>query len=103
MGNRYASDKNAIANCDRCGFQYKLTKLRKITIKGVLTNTKVCPVCWEPDHPQLQLGEFPVDDPQAIRDPRPDYNELATSRALFLPVPGAYSFAQSGIVTVTTT
>ena len=33
---------------------------------------KACPECWNPDQPQLRLGEFPVDDPQAIRDPRPD-------------------------------
>ena len=26
------------------------------------------------------LGEFPVDDPQAIRDPRPDSAELVASR-----------------------
>jgi len=26
------------------------------------------------DHPQLQLGYYPVSDPQAIRDPRPDTN-----------------------------
>lgn len=24
------------------------------------------------DHPQLQLGMYPVDDPQAVREPRPD-------------------------------
>ena len=33
---------------------------------------KVCPQCWEPDQPQLQLGMYPVDDPQALREPRPD-------------------------------
>jgi hypothetical protein len=32
----------------------------------------VCPECWEPDQPQLQLGMFPVDDPQALRNPRRD-------------------------------
>ena len=32
----------------------------------------VCPVCWDPDQPQLQLGMYPVDDPQALRNPRPD-------------------------------
>jgi hypothetical protein len=32
----------------------------------------VCPTCWEPDQPQLQLGMYPVDDPQAVREPRPD-------------------------------
>ena len=32
----------------------------------------VCKECWEPDQPQLQLGMYPVDDPQALRNPRPD-------------------------------
>ncbi len=32
----------------------------------------VCQACWVPDQPQLQLGMYPVDDPQAIRNPRPD-------------------------------
>jgi len=32
----------------------------------------VCPECWDPDQPQLQLGMFPVDDPQAVRNPRHD-------------------------------
>jgi hypothetical protein len=32
----------------------------------------VCKACWDPDQPQLQLGMYPVDDPQALRNPRPD-------------------------------
>ena len=32
----------------------------------------MCPECWDPDQPQLQLGMFPVDDPQGLRNPRPD-------------------------------
>jgi len=32
----------------------------------------VCPECWDPDHPQLMLGTFPVDDPQGLRNPRKD-------------------------------
>ena len=32
----------------------------------------VCDTCWDPDQPQLQLGMYPVDDPQAVRDPRKD-------------------------------
>ena len=41
-------------------------------IKTKNVNIKVCQNCWEPDHPQLQLGLYPVNDPQAVRDPRPD-------------------------------
>jgi hypothetical protein len=72
MGNKYASDKNAIALCDRCGFRFKLKELREITVKTKRVNLLVCMDCWEPDHPQLQVGMFPVDDPQALRNPRPD-------------------------------
>jgi hypothetical protein len=49
-----------------------LTQLRKLTIKTKMVNIKVCPECWEPDQPQLQLGMYPVYDPQAVREPRPD-------------------------------
>ena len=72
MGTRFASDKRAIAYCDVCGFQYKLRTLRDLIVKGKNTNIKACQECWNGDHPQLRLGEFPVDDPQAIRNPRPD-------------------------------
>lgn len=72
MGNRFASGKNAIAECDRCGQRYKLTQLKKEVVKTKTYNLLVCPTCWDPDHPQLQLGMYPVDDPQGIRDPRPD-------------------------------
>lgn len=72
MPNRFASGKWAISQCDRCGFRYKLKQLRRLVIKTKNVNILVCPTCWEPDQPQLQLGMYPVDDPQALRDPRPD-------------------------------
>jgi len=72
MGNRFASGKNSVAMCDRCGFGYKLTLLKKLVVKTKTYDLKVCPQCWDPDHPQLQLGMYPVDDPQGVRDPRPD-------------------------------
>jgi hypothetical protein len=72
MGNRFASGKNSIAECDRCGFRFKLKALRKEVIKTKTYNLLVCPQCWDPDHPQLLLGMYPVDDPQAVREPRRD-------------------------------
>lgn len=72
MGNRFASAKNSIAECDRCGFRYKLKELKKLTIKTKQVSIKVCHTCWEQDHPQLQLGMYPVQDPQAVREPRRD-------------------------------
>ena len=83
MSSRFASAKNAIAECDRCGFRYKLTQLKNLVVKTKDVPIKVCPECWEPDQPQLQLGLYPVDDPQAVREPRPDlsYYESGESGA----------------------
>jgi hypothetical protein len=129
MGNRFASGKNAISECDRCGFQYKLTVLRKEIIKTKNYSILVCPTCWDPDQPQLQLGMYPVDDPQGLRDPRPDTTYYASgvtadgsigggSRVFqwgWAPVGGASSFdavltqnnlipaVQVGTVTIVTT
>ena len=72
MPNRFASGKYAISQCDRCGFRFKLKELRSLVIKTKNVNILVCRSCWEPDQPQLQLGMYPVDDPQALRNPRPD-------------------------------
>jgi hypothetical protein len=55
-----------------CGFQYKLSELRRLVVKTKVVNILACPSCWTPDQPQLQLGMYPVDDPQALRNPRPD-------------------------------
>jgi hypothetical protein len=75
-GPKFASGKWAISECDRCGFQYKLKELKKIVIKTKNINLLVCPTCWEPDQPQLQLGMYPVYDPQALQNPRPDTTYL---------------------------
>lgn len=72
MPSKFSSGKFAIAQCDRCGFRYKLSMLKRLVIKTKNVNILVCPECWEPDQPQLQLGMYPVNDPQAVRDPRPD-------------------------------
>jgi hypothetical protein len=72
MPTKFASGRFAIAQCDRCGFRYKLKQLKELVIKTKNVNLLVCPTCWEPDQPQLQLGMYPVNDPQAIRNPRSD-------------------------------
>ena len=72
MPSKYASAKNSIAQCDRCGFRFKLKQLKRLVIKTKNVNILVCPECWEPDQPQLSLGLYPVNDPQAVRNPRPD-------------------------------
>lgn len=72
MSNRFSSARHSIAECDRCGFRYKLRELTKLVIKTKQVTIKVCKPCFEKDHPQLQLGMYPVEDPQAVREPRPD-------------------------------
>lgn len=89
MGSKFAAGKKAFAFCDLCGFRYKLRQLKSLVRKGKPTNIKACPSCWNGDHPQNRLGEFPVYDPQALRDPRPDQG-LEASRVIrqsgFAPV-----------------
>ena len=102
MPSRYASGKNSIAECDRCGQQYMLKDLKKEIIKTRLFNIKVCPECWDPDQPQLQLGMYPVDDPQAVREPRPDvsYTQAGTSGLQILltnsTAPNGFGFPTQG-------
>lgn len=72
MANRFASGKFSIAICDRCGQQFKLKTLKTEIIKQRKYELRVCSECWDPDHPQLMLGTFPVDDPQALRVSRRD-------------------------------
>ena len=60
MPNQFAAGKYAIAQCDRCNFRFKLKQLKSLVIKTKNVNILVCPECWEPDQPQLQLGMYPV-------------------------------------------
>jgi hypothetical protein len=72
MPSKFASAKNSIAQCDVCGFRFKLKQLKQLVIKTKNVNILACPECWNPDQPQLSLGLYPVNDPQAVRNPRPD-------------------------------
>ena len=76
MPSKFASGKYAIAQCDRCNFRYKLSELKTQILKTKPYKIKVCPTCWDPDHPQLSLGLYPVNDPQAVREPRDDNSYL---------------------------
>lgn len=78
MSSKFSSGKYSIAECDRCGFRYKLKQLKRLVIKTKNINILVCPTCWEPDQPQLSLGLYPVNDPQAVRNPRPDVSYVVS-------------------------
>ena len=102
MPNRFASGKYAIAQCDRCNFRYMLKELKKQVLKTKLYSIKVCPTCWDPDQPQLSLGLYPVNDPQAVREPRPDnsYQVSGTSGLQILATnsvaPDGYGYPEGG-------
>ena len=110
MGNQFASGKIAKALCDVCGLTYKLKELKALIVKTKTTNVMACPDCWSPDQPQLMLGMYPVNDPQALRNPRPDQAKgpsgIASSRDLqwgWAPVGGGNSLAGTPNNLVSTT
>ena len=78
MATRFAPGKRAFGYCDRCAQRYDLKDLKKYYLLGKQINSKVCPSCWEIDHPQLWVGiigaQKVANDPQALREPRPDTN-----------------------------
>ena len=80
MANRFTQGKIALAECDRCGIRVKLKDLKNLVIKTKQVAIKVCNECYDPDHPQLQLGMYPISDPIAVRDPRPDFAGYVQNR-----------------------
>lgn len=101
----YAPGRYAYGFCDRTGFRYHLKDLVYEYKDGVKTGMRVGKDVVDPDHPQNFLGRVKINDPQALKDPRPDRSE-AESRALFgfNPVgnPAQYMVGYVGKVTVTT-
>jgi len=88
MSSRFAVGKKARGLCDICGQEYLLSRLKEVIRKTKKTGLLACPPCWDPDHPQLMLGMFPVDDPQALRNPRSDSIELDQVRDVtIVPLP----------------
>lgn len=79
-----------------------LKELKKQVVKTKLYSIKVCPSCWDPDHPQLQLGMYPVNDPQAVREPRPDVSyQVSGTSGLQLDLtgnntPDGYGYSEGG-------
>ena len=71
---KYASGKWALGICDRSGFTHKLKDLLPEIQDGRDTGLKVSRSMLDPDQPQLWLGRVNKDDPQALRNSRPDQN-----------------------------
>jgi hypothetical protein len=72
MTKAFAAGKKAFGFCDRCGQRAKLALLKTEFVRGKPLNNRVCPSCWDPDHPQNWQGTQDMSDPQALRNPRPD-------------------------------
>jgi hypothetical protein len=100
MSNKFANRRNALSECDICGFRYKLGQLKEIIVKDVPVHILACPECWNPSQPQLKLGTFPVEDPQAIRDPRPDFTGYPQSRSQVVPLFGQQLAGDIVVLTV---
>jgi hypothetical protein len=90
VAEQFASGRKAWGLCDRCSQRFRLRKLQSETKAGVEVNNLVCPSCFDVDHPQLMQGRRPVNDPQALRDSRPD-TSYASSGPLADGTPGVGS------------
>ena len=99
---KFASGKHALGISDRSGFAYRLNRMRKEWTGALVGYDE-----WEAKSPQI--GPFPkVNDPQALKDPRPDKTE-AMVIYVGLREPMVEDFKPTiasgnvGFVTVTTT
>lgn len=79
---KYAKGKLAFGFCDTCGQRYDLKELKVQIVAGRATNIKNCMYCLDKDQPQYFLGRVPINDPQALLNPRPDTAQDA-SRVLW--------------------
>ena len=74
----YAKGKHAFGFCDRTGFRYPLKDLVPEYRNGVKTGFLVGRDIVDPDQPQNFLGRIKINDPQSLRNPRPDTALLAS-------------------------
>lgn len=110
----YAAGKYAFGYCDLTGFRYPKKDLIPQIVNQRPTGLLVGRDVWDPDQPQLQLGKVRTNDPQALRNPRPDQSQEESRRLFaFNPVGGGNTAlgsrtvgldieAQAGQVTVVT-
>lgn len=101
MAVKYARGKKAIGLCDTCGQRYLLSELKIQIVAGRATNLKNCPECLDEDNPQYFLGRIPINDPQALMNPRPDNSRLGSIELWgWNPVgnPAVYTTVQLGVI-----
>ena len=73
-----AVGKHAFGICDRTGFRYPVKELVFEFSNGKRTGLRVGKDVADKDHPQNFVGRIKTDDPQSIKDARPDRLEPMT-------------------------
>jgi hypothetical protein len=76
----YARGKHAFGFCDRTGFRYRLNDLVPQIVNGRPSGWMVGRDVVDEDQPQLRLGRISMDDPQALRNARPDKAQLESRK-----------------------
>ena len=76
---KFASGRYAWGICDRCGIRARLITLRTEFKLGRQINIRTCETCWDGDHPQNHLPKFVQNDPQALRQARPDTGRVQST------------------------
>lgn len=103
MAVKFAKGRLAWGLCDQCNQRYDLGELKVQIVAGRSTNLKVCPYCLDKDQPQYFIGRVPINDPQALYNPRPD-NGIVQCRELWgwNPVgnPAVFGTGQVGIISL---
>ena len=102
-----ATGKYAFGICDRTGFRYPINDLVYEFDNGKRTGLRVGRDVADRDHPQNFIGRIKTDDPQSLRDARPDRIEpleLQVGVARFDDFDAKISpiFAHVGTVSITT-
>ena len=67
-----ATGKYAFGICDRTGFRYPINKLVFEFSNGKRTGLRVGIDVADRDHPQNFVGRIKTNDPQSLKDARPD-------------------------------
>ena len=102
-----ATGKYAFGICDRTGFRYPINELVYEFENGKRTGLRVGRDVADKDHPQNFVGRIKTDDPQSLRDARPDRIEplqIKVGAARFDDFDAKIDpiFAQVGTVSITT-
>jgi hypothetical protein len=97
-----ARGKYAYGICDKTGFRYKLNELVNEVKNGIKTGLRVGKDVADQDHPQNFLGRIRINDPQSIRNARPDRSEPSVI-AMLGSDPFKTGSSGSSVITVTET